>query len=135
MVTCRWTDHQGGYELIGPHYSGPSDPGPAPPTTLQPEGEFASSCSDISLQGISVLAATCQTSSEAQSTTLDLSTCITNSDGTLWWNSSGNFAASCSDCSLSGTELSCQCYDANGQEQATSIDVNSQVTNCSGTLQ
>jgi cytolysin (calcineurin-like family phosphatase) len=36
VVTCRWTDDQGGYELIGPTFSGPSDPGPAPPTTLGP---------------------------------------------------------------------------------------------------
>jgi cytolysin (calcineurin-like family phosphatase) len=36
LVTCRWTDDQGGYELIGPYYSGPSDPGAAPPSTLTP---------------------------------------------------------------------------------------------------
>jgi cytolysin (calcineurin-like family phosphatase) len=30
VVTCRWTDDQGGYELIGPYYSGPSNVGPAP---------------------------------------------------------------------------------------------------------
>lgn len=134
MVTCRWTDHSGGYELIGPYYSGPSDPGPVPPTTLQAEGEFASGCANIALQGSNVLAATCPTASGTQSTTLDLNTCITNSDGTLWWSSSGNYASSCTGCALSGTELSCQCYDVNGQAQSTSIDVNTQVTNCAGTL-
>jgi cytolysin (calcineurin-like family phosphatase) len=34
MVTCRWTDDQGGYELIAPFYSGPSDPGPAKAPSL-----------------------------------------------------------------------------------------------------
>jgi cytolysin (calcineurin-like family phosphatase) len=34
IVTCRWTDDQGGYELIAPFYSGPSDTGPAQPSTL-----------------------------------------------------------------------------------------------------
>ncbi|HEY2512632.1 MAG TPA: hypothetical protein VGI39_17315 [Polyangiaceae bacterium] len=30
VVTCRWTDDHGGYELIGPFFSGPSDVGAAP---------------------------------------------------------------------------------------------------------
>jgi cytolysin (calcineurin-like family phosphatase) len=30
VVTCRWTDDQGGYELIGPYFSGPTDVGRAP---------------------------------------------------------------------------------------------------------
>jgi cytolysin (calcineurin-like family phosphatase) len=135
MVTCRWTDDQGGFELIEPYYSGPSDPGPAPPTTLQPEGNFASSCSNIALQGASVLAATCNTTGGGtQSTTLDLDPYITNADGTMWWSSSGGFAGSCSACTLSGTELTCQCNNVSSQAAATSIDVNTEVTNCGGTL-
>ena len=31
VVTCRWTDDQGGYELIAPYFSGPSDVGAALP--------------------------------------------------------------------------------------------------------
>ncbi len=27
VVTCRWLDDQGHYELIGPYLSGPADPG------------------------------------------------------------------------------------------------------------
>jgi cytolysin (calcineurin-like family phosphatase) len=34
MVTVRWTNDQGGYELIAPFYSGPADPGPASTTSL-----------------------------------------------------------------------------------------------------
>jgi cytolysin (calcineurin-like family phosphatase) len=30
IVTCRWTDDHGGFELIGPYFSGPSDVGRAP---------------------------------------------------------------------------------------------------------
>ena len=30
IVTCRWLDDTGKYELIGPYLSGPSDPGAAP---------------------------------------------------------------------------------------------------------
>ena len=134
LVTCRWTDDQGGYELIGPYYSGPSDPGPAPQTTLVPAGEFASSCSNLSLQGSSVLAASCQTGSGTQSTTVDLNACITNNNGGLMWGTPGNYAASCSGCSLGGTLLTCQCADVNAQSHATTIDVNNGVTNCGGTL-
>jgi cytolysin (calcineurin-like family phosphatase) len=36
VVTARWTDDQGGFELVAPYFSGPTDPGPAPPTTLPP---------------------------------------------------------------------------------------------------
>jgi hypothetical protein len=136
MVTCRWTDDQGHYELIGPYYSGPSDPGPAPPTTLVPSGNFAASCTNIALapQASNVLAATCQTGTGTQATTLDLDSCITNSNGALMWGSGGNYAGSCSGCSLSGTSLSCQCSDVNGTPHATTIDVNNQITNCSGML-
>jgi hypothetical protein len=135
MVTCRWTDDQGGYELIGPSFSGPSDPGPAPPTTLVPSGNFAANCSNISLQGSNVLSASCPTGGGTQmSTTLDLDSCITNSNGALMWGSSGNYAGSCSGCSLSGTLLTCQCSDMNGQAHSTTIDVNHQITNCSGAL-
>jgi cytolysin (calcineurin-like family phosphatase) len=134
MVTCRWTDDQGGYELIGPYYSGPSDPGPTPPTTLVPSGEFASSCTNLSLQGSSVLAATCQAGSGTQPTTLDLDSCITNTNGALMWGSAGNYSASCNSCSLSGTLLTCQCNDVSAQAHSTTIDVNNDVTNCSGML-
>jgi cytolysin (calcineurin-like family phosphatase) len=30
IVTCRWTDDQGHYELIAPYFSGPADVGPVP---------------------------------------------------------------------------------------------------------
>jgi cytolysin (calcineurin-like family phosphatase) len=30
IVTCRWLDTAGNYELIGPYFSGPTDPGAAP---------------------------------------------------------------------------------------------------------
>jgi cytolysin (calcineurin-like family phosphatase) len=135
MVTCRWTDEQGDFELIEPFYSGPSDPGPAPPTTLLPEGAFASTCSNISLQGNNVLAATCSTASGTQSTTLDLDTCITNAGGTLWWDTtSGNYAASCTSCSLSTTQLTCQCNNGSGTYGSTSIELDNNITNCNGTL-
>jgi cytolysin (calcineurin-like family phosphatase) len=132
MVTCRWTDRAGHFELIGPYSSGPSDPGPAPPTTLRPSGQFGSSCSNIALQGNNVLAASCATSSGSQSTTLDLNTCITNAGGTLWWDTtSGNYAASCNSCSLSATQLTCKCGSGSG---TTSIELNNNISNCNGTL-
>jgi hypothetical protein len=133
LVTCRWTNDQGGYELIGPFYSGPSDPGPAPPTTLVSSGNFAATCSNISLQGSNVLSASCQTGSGTMDTTLDLDSCINNNNGALGWGN-GNYAGSCSSCSLSGTLLPCQCNDNNTQAHSTTIDVNHQITNCSGTL-
>ena len=116
-VTCRWTDDHGGYELIAPYYSGPSDPGPAPATTLVPAGEFASTCTNLSLSG-SVLGATCQAGSGTQSTALDLDSCVTNSNGNLMWNGSG-YAGSCSGCSLAGTRLTCQCNPVSGPAQST----------------
>jgi len=30
IVTCRWTNDQGGYEFVAPFFSGPADPGAAP---------------------------------------------------------------------------------------------------------
>jgi cytolysin (calcineurin-like family phosphatase) len=137
MMTVRWTDDQGGFELIDPIFSGPVDPGPAPPTTLVPSGDFATTgaCTNITLQGQNVLAASCPTASGAQmSTTLDLNTCITNDNGGLMWSNPGNYSGSCSGCSLSGTLLTCQCSNTSGQSQSTTIDVNHQITNCNGTL-
>lgn len=133
LVTCRWTDDQGGYELIAPYYSGPSDPGPAPATTLVPSGEFASTCTNIALQGDNVLSATCQTGSGTQSTTLDLNECLTNSNGNLMWNGA-NYGGSCTGCTLSGTLLTCQCNPVSGAAMTTTIDVDNGVTNCNGTL-
>jgi cytolysin (calcineurin-like family phosphatase) len=135
VVTCRWTDDHGGYELIDPFYSGPSDPGPVPPSTLVPSGDFAASCTSIALQGENVLSASCATEGGmSTSTTLDLNSCITNNDGGLMWANPGNFAKSCSGCSLSGTLLTCQCSEVSGSSKSTTIDVNNQITNCGGEL-
>jgi cytolysin (calcineurin-like family phosphatase) len=133
LVTARWTNDQGGFELIEPYFSGPSDPGAAPPTTLVPSGGFATSCSNISLSGSS-LSATCQVGSQGQATTVDLNGCVTNNNGNLQFATPGNYSGSCSGCSLSGTNLTCQCNPMSGPAKSTTIDINNDVSNCGGTL-
>jgi len=97
-------------------------------------GNFAASCSGLSLQG-SVLDASCYSiSGQSQATSLDLNTCVTNNDGITAFQANGGYAGSCSDCALSGTYLNCQCYDFYGQSRAASINVNDHVSNCNGVL-
>lgn len=50
----------------------------------------------------------------------------------------GDYQASCYGCSMSGTTLSCMCYDGNGVPRNTSIsnvNYNSYITNCDGNLE
>jgi hypothetical protein len=97
-------------------------------------GNFGASCTGVSLSG-SVLSAHCYSiAGQLQASSLDLNTCITNSDGIAAFQVNGGYYGSCHACSLQGTVMSCQCTDYFGQSRPTSIDVNDHVSNCNGSL-
>lgn len=82
-----------------------------------------------------VLSASCGTGAgQSLPTTLDMDTCVTNSNGQFAWQVNGGYAGSCNGCSLNGTVLTCNCYPENGPAAATAIDTNTNISNCSGTL-
>jgi hypothetical protein len=97
---------------------------------------YTSSCALAQLQAGQVLAANCVNSSQALvPSTLDLSSCLTNSNGTLGWQNNGGFAGSCSSCQLTGgSQLSCQCNNVSAQGVSTSIDLTANINNCDGVL-
>jgi hypothetical protein len=97
-------------------------------------GNFAASCNGVSLQGSTLDASCYNISGQLQSTSLDLNTCVTNNDGITAFQANGGYNGSCQGCSLSGTTMTCQCYDVYGQSRATSINVNNGVSNCNGAL-
>jgi hypothetical protein len=97
---------------------------------------YAASCALAQLQAGQVLAASCLDTSQAlKATTLDLSTCLTNSNGALAWQNNGGFAGSCSGCQLTGgAKLACQCNDVSAKAVSTSIDLSTKINNCDGVL-
>jgi hypothetical protein len=96
---------------------------------------YTASCAIAQLQAGRVLAANCPNAAQALgSTTLDLSSCLTNTNGTLAWQNNGGFAASCSGCQLTGSQLTCQCNNVSAQAVSTTIDLSANVNNCNGVL-
>jgi hypothetical protein len=95
---------------------------------------FAASCNGIALGGSTLSASCYNIAGQAQSTSLDLNTCVTNGNGVVSFQVNGGYGASCTGCALSGTVMSCQCYDVAGQAKPTSIDLNQGISNCNGVL-
>jgi hypothetical protein len=97
---------------------------------------YTATCALAQLQAGRVLAANCLNASQALgATTLDLSSCLTNTNGTLAWQNNGGFAASCSACQLTGgAQLTCQCNNVSAQAVSTSMDLSANINNCNGVL-
>ncbi len=102
--------------------------------TSDGSGNFAASCNSLSLSGSALSARCYNIAGQLESTSLDLNTCITNNDGIAAFQANGGYNASCQSCALSGSVMSCKCYDIYGQLRPTSIDVNNHVSNCNGAL-
>ena len=97
-------------------------------------GNYSASCSNTSLSGSTLSSSCYNVSGQAEATSLDLDTCITNNDGIAAFQTNGGYAGSCNGCTLSGSTMSCQCYDFYGVPRPTSINVNNHVSNCNGKL-
>ncbi|KIM66722.1 hypothetical protein SCLCIDRAFT_75972, partial [Scleroderma citrinum Foug A] len=95
---------------------------------------FAYTCNSSSLSG-TMLTAYCQLKDGSYGwSSLDLNSCLVNTNGILYCSQNGDYGATCSSCSLSGTVLGCTCQDSQQAGQSASIDLNSCVTNNNGVL-
>ncbi|KZW02253.1 Cyanovirin-N [Exidia glandulosa HHB12029] len=99
---------------------------------------FGASCNNIHLTGtgpsVSVQATCFLPNGTTKSSTLGLSSCLTNSGGSLRCARGGNAMQSCSGCTLSGTSLRCNCGDGKGGNPSTTIDLNQCIANNNGNL-
>lgn len=97
---------------------------------------YTATCGIAQLQAGQVLAANCSTGAQSlSSTTLDLSSCVTNSNGVLGWQANGGFAGSCSACQLTGgASLTCQCATVSGSSVSTTLDLSAGISSCDGVL-
>ncbi|KAJ7587547.1 hypothetical protein C8J56DRAFT_1026394 [Mycena floridula] len=100
---------------------------PAPRSTLQVLGGFASSCSGNSLNtGNAVFTSTCGNGNGGTTVTaIGLNGCIANANGALVARTGGGFSASCTSLRLSGTTLLATCGNGSGGTNPASIDLNS----------
>ncbi|KAJ6533531.1 Cyanovirin-N [Mycena capillaripes] len=112
------------------------------PSEVQAANGFTSTCATWSASG-TILQATCSAISGASvSSTLDLNTCFTNTQGMLGFQLNGNFAASCSNISHNAGNdrhgdtayLSALCSAANGQKFDTAIATSTFIGNSNGVL-
>lgn len=97
---------------------------------------YTGACGVAQLQNGRELAASCKNNDGKLVTpALDLSSCITNSDGKLAFSSEGGYAQSCSSCSLTaGKTLSCKCGNIAGSNVDTSLDLSGTINDCNGEL-
>ncbi|KAJ7359698.1 Cyanovirin-N [Mycena albidolilacea] len=112
------------------------------PSEVQAANGFTSSCATWSGSG-TILQATCSTISGSTITsTIDLNTCFTNTQGILAYQLNGNFAASCSNISHNAGNdrhgdtayLSALCSAANGKKFDTAIATSTYIGNSNGVL-
>ncbi|OBZ78215.1 hypothetical protein A0H81_02737 [Grifola frondosa] len=90
---------------------------------------FIGSCTGLSSQTATSCSRPARTTS-SDSTSIDLNQCVENFAGTLECATNGNFANSCSSCSLQDTDiLSCNCGSG-----TTLKDLNDCVSNNNGQL-
>ncbi|KAB5590683.1 hypothetical protein CTheo_5879 [Ceratobasidium theobromae] len=93
-------------------------------------GNYGATCSGTTLQGNNIMFATCANGSGSNiRSSLDLNACIVNNGGTLGCQANGNYAVSCTSCSVSGTTMTCTCTG-----RRSSINLNNCVTNRNGIL-
>ncbi|KAJ7868285.1 Cyanovirin-N [Mycena leptocephala] len=106
----------------------------AAPVETRAGSSFSSTCDNIVVNTSSLtLTATCKTSGVGSSTTtIDLNSCIGNTDGDLIPGAS--FAGSCSNIQASGIELTASCQNDAGTTINTSIDFNVFLSNTNGVL-
>ncbi|KAJ7835504.1 Cyanovirin-N [Mycena leptocephala] len=107
----------------------------AAPIETRAGSSFSSTCDNIVVNTSSLtLTATCQTSGGVgtSTTTIDLNSCIGNTNGDLVPGAS--FAGSCSNVQASGIELTASCQNDAGTTINTSIDFNVVLSNTNGVL-
>ncbi|KAJ6453652.1 Cyanovirin-N [Mycena vitilis] len=112
------------------------------PSAVQAANGFTGTCATWSGSG-TTLQATCSTTSGTTITsTLDLNTCFTNTQGKLGYQVNGNFAASCSNITHNAGNdrhgdtayLSALCSAANGKKFDTAIATSTYIGNSNGQL-
>ncbi|KAI6006274.1 Cyanovirin-N [Pisolithus orientalis] len=103
--------------------------------TLCTAGDFAASCYNYYLENTEFFA-TCRTESGSdQSTSIDVNQCVTNDHGALQCvSANGNYADTCENCYLSGTNLDCVCGNGNGGTDSASVNLNNCIGNSNGVL-
>ncbi|KAJ7882268.1 Cyanovirin-N [Mycena leptocephala] len=107
----------------------------AAPVKTRTGSNFSSACDNIVIDTHELtLTATCQKSGGigSSTTTIDLNSCIGNTNGELVAGNS--FAASCSNLQASGVELTASCTNPAGTTINTAIDLNVVVGNDDGSL-
>ncbi|KAB5589438.1 hypothetical protein CTheo_7117 [Ceratobasidium theobromae] len=98
---------------------------------VQAYSNFGASCRNTALRG-SILSADCRSRNGIYGgATIDLSSCVVNTNASLRCQSNGQFFKSCSNCGVSGATLSCRC---NPGPRDTSLDLNQCVGNEDGRL-
>ncbi|KAH7910391.1 Cyanovirin-N [Hygrophoropsis aurantiaca] len=98
--------------------------------------DFSASCSDWYMDG-TVLYASCNAADGvATNTAVDLTDCLTNTNGSLACAAVGDYSDSCTDCAIeSGTSyLLCDCQNGSGGDPASILDLNSCLSNNNGSL-
>ncbi|KAJ7473273.1 Cyanovirin-N [Mycena latifolia] len=112
------------------------------PSQVQAANGFTSTCATWSAAG-TILQATCLSIAGSSITsTLDLNTCFTNTQGMLAFELNGNFAASCSNISHNAGNdahgdtayLSALCANASGKKFDTAIATSTYIGNSNGVL-
>ena len=95
---------------------------------------FKASCSKIEFVAPKTLTSNCKNHQQVEAPTkIDLDSCFMNNNGKL--AKGGAFSKTCSNCTFSGTTLTCKCLDTNKKTQLTTIDVNTVVNNNGGKLE
>ena len=96
---------------------------------------FSQTSTKIAING-SVLSADCRTiEGSYRSSTLDLSTCLSNNDGTLVWAQNGNFWKTAdSSILIEPATFQCKCIRINGFYETSSINLDEKIANIDGTL-
>ncbi|KAB5588360.1 putative effector protein [Ceratobasidium theobromae] len=95
-------------------------------------GNYGATCSNTRLEGGNIMYATCANGSGSNITSsLNLNACIVNSGGNLRCQANGNYAVSCTGCSVSGTTLRCTCT---GRSASINLKLDDCITNRNGIL-
>ena len=96
---------------------------------------FSHSSTKIAIKG-SVLSADCRRIDGSYHTsTLDLSTCLSNNNGTLVWAQNGNFWKTAdSSILIEPATFQCKCIRINGFSETSSINLDEKIANDNGIL-
>ncbi|KAH7909425.1 Cyanovirin-N [Hygrophoropsis aurantiaca] len=97
-------------------------------------GGFASSCSNYGVSGGELYGTCRRDDGSTGSTEINLNGCLVNSNGQVGCRKGGDYAATCSDCSFSGTTYTCECTNDDHKPVRSSVNLNDCITNDNGNL-